>query len=81
MDLAIKFWKNWLEEDSLKRPDRLRKMMVVRELVDYNYNRNNKKISKKRWMHMVTQNLDGIFQDLVETISYLEYLKKKKTRK
>jgi hypothetical protein len=81
MDLAIKFWKKWLEEDSLKRQKLLENMMITRELVDYNYNKCNKKISKRKWMHMVTQSLDGIFQDLVETIDYLGRRKQKKVVK
>lgn len=76
MDIAIKFWKNWLnEKDSLKRPKRLEKMAIVRDLTEYNHSK-CKKIAKKDWMRMVTQNLDFIFQDLVDTIAYLEQKKK-----
>jgi hypothetical protein len=74
MDLAIKFWKDWLEErNPMKRLEMIEKLPVVKEIVDYTA---LNKITKKERLRTFSLTLESLFEDLKDTIYSLEQKKK-----
>jgi hypothetical protein len=74
MDLAIKFWKNWLnEKNPMKRWRMIKKLPMIIEITDYIA---LNKITKKERLRTFSLTLDSLFEDLKDTIYSLELKKK-----
>jgi hypothetical protein len=79
MDLAIKFWKNWIDErNPMKRLEMIEKLPVIREIADYTA---LNKITKKERLRTFSLTLDSLFEDLKDTIYCLELKKNKRVTK
>jgi hypothetical protein len=77
-EYEIKFWKDWLEADSIKRRELIEKLSIVRDIENIN---KMQKIPKKIRKHFFVSLLNSFFEDL-ENVIYtkirLETKKKKK---
>ncbi len=75
----IKFWKDWLEADLLKRRRMVEKLSILRDIEDIK----KIKMPSKMRKHMVASTLNSFFEDLesaVYTKIQLDEKKKAKTR-
>ena len=61
-DYEIKFWKDWLEGDILKRKDLVKKLPIVKRVW------NMKKLPKKVREHFFTSTLNDFFEDLESAV-------------
>ncbi len=70
-EYEIKWWKDWLESDILKREEMVAKLPIIQSIWDLN---NLPKEMKER---MFAQNLNGFFEDL-ESAVYVRTMDAKK---
>ncbi len=61
-DFEIKFWKDWLYADTLKRTDLVEKLFIVRDIQNFN------KLPKKFRKHIFAQMLNSYFEDLESAV-------------
>lgn len=71
-DYEVKFWKDWLESDCLKRADLVEKLPIVKEILNMN------KIPEKIRKHSFALILNSFFEDLESAIYTKIRLEKKK---
>ncbi|MEK6812315.1 MAG: hypothetical protein AABX76_02040 [Nanoarchaeota archaeon] len=71
-DYEIKFWKDWLESDGLKRADLVEKLPIVKEISYMG------KFPKKIRIHSFALVLNSLFEDLESAVYTKIRLKKKK---
>ena len=71
----IKFWKDWLEADLLKRQDMVEKLPFVREV------QNVHKLPPKIRTHMITMMLNSFFEDLESAVYTKVRLERNKNAK
>ena len=74
-DYEIKFWKDWLESDCLKRADLVEKLPIVKEILKMN------KVPEKIRKHSFASILNGFFEDLESAVYTKIMLEKKKIKK
>ena len=67
MKYEIKFWKDWLEADCLKRMKMVEKLPIVKEMKTRNLN-----LSKKQQEHLFALMLNSFFEDL-ESACFVRY--------
>ena len=60
MEYEIKFWKDWLEADCLKRMKMVEKLPIVKEMCKTK----NLNLSKKQQEHFFALMLNSFFEDL-----------------
>ncbi len=70
-DYEIKFWKDWLNADSLKRSDLVRKLPIIKEIL-----RIDKSLKNYRGQFLTTL-LNGFFEDLESAVYTKIRLEKK----
>jgi hypothetical protein len=63
-DYEIKFWKDWLEADLLKRQKMIEKLSILQDIEDIKKIRMPSKTGK----HMVALTLNSFFEDLESAI-------------
>ncbi|MEK6741707.1 MAG: hypothetical protein AABX68_00805 [Nanoarchaeota archaeon] len=71
-DYEIKFWKDWLESDSLKRVDLVEKLPIIEEISHIG------KFPEKIRMRSFALMLNSFFEDLESAVYTKIRLKKKK---
>lgn len=71
-EFEIKFWKDWLYGDSLKRSELVEKLPFVREVVGVS------KLPEKIRTHSIAMMLNSFFEDLESAIYTKIRLEKKK---
>lgn len=71
-EYEIKFWKDWLEADMLKREEMVSKLPFVREV------QNVHKLPPKVRKHMITLMLNSFFEDLESAVYTKVRLERKK---
>lgn len=70
-EFEIKFWKDWLEADMLKRGEMVEKLPLIRFLDD------GQKLSKKMRLRIFAQLLNSYFEDLESAVYTKIRLEKK----
>lgn len=76
LDYEIKWWKDWLEADSLKRSDMVEKLPLVRDIG------NMSQLPEEMRRHTFATMLNGFFEDLESAIyTKIEIEKEKKRNK
>jgi hypothetical protein len=76
-EYEIKFWKDWLEADLLKRRKMVEKLSILRDIEDIK----KIKMPSKMRKHMVASNLNGFFEDLESAVYTKVRLDEKKKAK
>ena len=71
-DYEIKFWKQWLEADHLKRLELVKKLAIIREALTIN------QFPKKHQEKILANALNGYFEDLENAIRTKNRLEKNK---
>lgn len=71
-DYEIKFWKDWLNADSLKRSDLVRKLPIIKEIARID------KMPKSCRERCFTTLLNGFFEDLESAVYTKIRLEKKR---
>ena len=61
-EFEIKFWKNWLYGDLLKREELVRKLPIVKELI------NSNKLPEKMRKRSIALVLNSLFEDLESAV-------------
>ena len=73
-DYEIKFWKDWLEADTLKRWKLVEKLPFLRQL------ESNNQLPLKIRKHYLTSFLNGYFEDLEQAVYTKIRLEKEKNK-
>ncbi len=71
-DYEIKFWKDWLNANSLKRSDLVRKLPIIKEIARID------KLPRNYRERFLTTLLNGFFEDLESAVYTKIRLEKKK---
>lgn len=61
-EFEIKFWKDWLYGDSLKKEELVRKLPIVKELI------NSNKLPEKMRKRSIALVLNSLFEDLESAV-------------
>ena len=69
-EYEIKFWKDWIEGDSLKRVDLVKKLPIIKKIWDM------EKLPKKYREHTFALMLNSFFEDLESAVYTKIRLKK-----
>lgn len=74
-EFEIKFWKDWLYADMLKRLAMVEKLPIVRDVKRFG------KLPKKMRKHIFAQMLNGYFEDLESAVYTKTDIEKRRAKK